>query len=959
MRSISTVKPAAISPKLRALEPLIAVFLTLLIVPSAQAAFSIGTFTVAAKKANGSAETRAGAHPYSLEAGFALDTEAGAQRLRDLTVQMPPGMLINPTAVAECSEAAFHKARSSSKPGSLSGESCPDSSQVGVIEVNVGGTVRYFGLFNLVSPFGRAAAIGASPFGTPVVFTVQVREGDSGLDLRLAGLPQSLDLRSLHLTIWGTPWWGNAKPSETHDPQRGNCLNEETGGSLASTCQVLGPGVQEPESLIKSYITLPTTPCATPPAFQAEATSWQGAQAQATAAIAALINCNKSLSTLTVQLMTDSAASRTGLAFNLDVNDGGGILNPGGIARPAIKTAISSLPEGLTVNPSLGAGLGTCAEADFARETAASEPGTGCPNASKIGTVTVEGALGLAEPLQGSVYLATPYHNPYGSLLSVYMLARSARRGIIVRSRGHLDPDPHSGRILGTFDELPRLLYTHFTLTLREGQRSTLVSPATCGPYISDLQIASWAEPTTFRHETSAFSINHGLSGGACPPGGLAPFAPGLLAGSLNPTAGAHTPFSLRMTRTDADQEITSYSATLPPGLLADLRGIPICPDAAIDAARARTGIHGAQEELDAPSCPAASEIGHTLAGYGVGGTLAWAPGALYLAGPYHGAPISTVAIDSALIGPFDLGVVVVRSAIRVDPLTTQVSIDSAGSDPIPHIIRGIPLHLRDIRVHVDRPDFTRNPTSCNPTQVLSTLTGAAADLFSPADDSTATSTQRYQVLNCTVLPFRPKLKFRFTSGFKRRAFPSLRTELRTNPGEANLHFVSVTLPRTEFIAQEHLRNFCTKAQFAAGACPPDSVYGRARAFTPLLDEPLEGPVYLRSSSGGGLPNMVFALSGRGGVRTEVVGKIDSVHESLRATFTDLPDAPVSKFVMTLYGGKKGLIQNEKNICTFPQFANARLIGQNNTGEAIKPHLETRCPKKKSKRANHRHGDPR
>ncbi|HET7508821.1 MAG TPA: hypothetical protein VFJ65_01090, partial [Solirubrobacterales bacterium] len=230
---------------------------------AAQAAFGIAGFQAAAKRSDGSAETQAGAHPYVLDAAFDLETEAGTRRLRDLTVHMPPGLLINPTSVNDCAEVDFRTPRSSIKPGSLSGERCPNSSQVGVVRVDVGGTVRWFGLFNLVPPFGTTAAIGASPFGTPLVFDVQAREADAGLDLRLQNVPQGFDLRSIHLTIWGTPWWGNARPNETHDPQRGNCLDEATGGSVASNCQVLGPGIQEPESLIKSYVTLPTTPCGT------------------------------------------------------------------------------------------------------------------------------------------------------------------------------------------------------------------------------------------------------------------------------------------------------------------------------------------------------------------------------------------------------------------------------------------------------------------------------------------------------------------------------------------------------------------------------------------------------------------------------------------------------------------------------------------------------------------------
>jgi hypothetical protein len=915
----------------------------------AQAAFDFEAgaagLSVAALTVSGTPKTEAGTHPYSLRADIALETEAGSRPLRELAVHMPPGLLINPTEVGECGEAEFQQPRSASKPASLSGESCPNTSQVGVVRASVEGTTRWFGLFNLEPPFGAVAAIGASPFGVPLAFTVHAREADAGLDLRLANVPQSFDLRSVQLTIWGTPWWGDkSHPSETHDPQRGNCLDEETGGSLASTCQVLGPGIEAPGGQIKSYLTLPTTPCGVPPAFEAEATSWQGDEAEATATIPALKECNKALTTPKVQLMTDAAAAPTGMVFSLDVNDGGGILNPGGIARPAIKTAVASLPEGLTINPSLGAGLGVCSEAEFARETADSEPGAGCPNGAKIGNVTAEGVLGLAEPLRGSLYLAKPYANPFDTLLSVYMLARSPRRGLIVKSQGKIEPDPRSGRLLVTFDNLPRLLYTHFDLTLREGQRSALVSPSACGSYVAGLDIASWAEPTVFKHNASLFLINRGAGGGGCPGSGAPPFAPALLAGSVNPNAAARTPFYLRMARADSEQEITSYSATFPPGLLAKIAGVGECSDAAIAAAKARTGPQGGAEELERPSCPASSLIGRTQAGYGVGGVLAYAPGALYLAGPYHGAPLSIVAIDSALIGPFDLGVVVVRSAIRIDPRSAQASIDSAGSDPIPHILAGIPLHLRDIRVYVDRPNFTVNPTSCDRMEVASTLGGAGADPFDVADDSLATSIQRFQVLNCTLLGFKPKLGFSFRGGYRRGAYPSLRATYVPRPGDANLSSASVTLPPAVFLAQNHIRTVCTRPQFRAGNCPGGSIYGHATATTPLMEEPLSGPVILRASSNR-LPDMVASLRGRG-IEIEVVGSIDSSRGGTRATFDNLPDAAVTKFTMSLFGKKKSVLQLGGSLCAKPQHALARFIAQSNATEVLHPVLRAKCPKR-------------
>lgn len=904
-------------------------------------------FEVAAENADGSPSALAGSHPWALRARFALQAAGGQGegRLRDLRLRLPPGLLVNPTALGECQAAAFATPRVSPYEESASGESCPPGSQVGVARVRLaGGGERSFGLFSLVAPFGVAAALGFAPFGVPVEIDARLREGDAGVDLAIEGLSQALDLRGLELTIWGTPWLA------AHDPLRGNCLDEQSGGSWAG-CTVFG-SAPAPESLIHSFLTLPTTPCGVPQAFTAAADSWEGAEAAAQATTPALGECHTSLSRVKVQLTGRRAAAPTGLVFNLGVNDGGGILNPAGVARPAIKESVVTLPAGLTINPSLAAGLGTCTEAQLAAETATGEFGAGCPPASKIGTVTVEGALGLEEVMSGSLFLAAPHQNPFGALIGLYLVAKLPRRGMIVTSEGELVPDPATGRLVATFDDLPRLLYTHFTLTLREGQRPPLLSPPLCGSYTAGLENASWAEPTVFGADQSTFAIDAGQGGGPCPTGGAPPFAPGLIAGSLNPQAGAYTPFYLRMTRGDTEQEITSYSATFPPGLLARLAGVATCPDAAIEAARETSGA----AETQSPSCPAASQIGRTLAGYGVGGTLAWAPGNLYLAGPWHGAPLSTVAIDAATIGPFDLGTVVVRQAIRIDPRTVQASLDSQGSDPIPHILAGIPLHLRDIRVYVDRPGFTVNPTNCDPTSVSSTLGGSGADPFSAADDTTAGATERYQLIDCGALGFRPSLAFRLGAS-RHGAYPSLRATYRARPGEANLGALVVRLPPSLFLAQEHIEGVCTRARFAAGSCPADSIYGSATATTPLLEGPLTGPVYLRSSSGP-VPDLVADLHGEG-IEIEVPGRIDALGGAIRATFEGLPDAPVTSFTMTLRGGRHGLLQDAAGLCArkAPR-ATARFLAQDDSTHVTHPRLAAPCPgahRKAPHKRRHRH----
>jgi hypothetical protein len=601
-----------------------------------------------------------------------------------------------------------------------------------------------------------------------------------------------------------------------------------------------------------------------------------------------------------------------------------------------VKTAVVTLPDGMTINPSVGAGLGACSLAGYAAETVSSAPGAGCPNDSKIGDFTVHSPL-FEEAVEGSLFLAAPHANPFGTLLAVYLVAKAPDRGILVKVAGRLDADPQSGRLTATFDNLPQLPYTNLQVHFREGNRSPLATPPACGTYATGLALTPWRAGNVVTN-TSPFAIAAGVGGGPCPAAQI-PFAPGAAAGTLNSAAGRYSPFYLHITRHDTEQEITSYSTTLPPGLLGKLAGIPYCPEAAIAAAKANSGF----AETAHPSCPAATEIGHTVAGFGLGPVLSYAPGGLYLAGPFHGSPFSIVAIDSATVGPFDLGVIVVRSAIKVDPQTAQVSIDSAGSDPIPHIIDGIPIHLSDVRVYISRPNFTLNPTSCDPFTVSSKMNGSGQRFGDPADDPTATATSPFQAFDCASLGFAPKLSLTLKGGTQRGNYPSLRAEVTPRPGDANIGTTTVTLPPSEFLAQNHIDTICTRGQFAREACPSGSVYGRARASSPLLGAPMEGKVYLRSSDHD-LPDLVAALRGGGNdLAIDVVGRIDSSHGGLRGTFETLPDAPVSKFTMTLFGGKHGLLQNSENTCGAPQFATARMVGKNNLGEKLRPRLGIKC----------------
>jgi hypothetical protein len=515
---------------------------------------------------------------------------------------------------------------------------------------------------------------------------------------------------------------------------------------------------------------------------------------------------------------------------------------------------------------------------------------------------------------------------------------------VLVRLAGKVIPNPETGQLVTTFDGLPQLPYSSFNVHFRDGQRTPLATPATCGSYSSEVLLSPWLEPASQAVFPSAMELETGIGGGACPTG-VPPFHPRSTAGTMNRSAGAYTPYYLHITRTDAEQEITSYSATLPPGLLGKLKGLPYCPEAAIEEAKRNSGFG----ELRNPSCPAASSIGHTVSGYGLSSVLAYAPGGLYLAGPYHGAPLSIVAIDSATVGPFDLGVIVVRSAIRIDPRTAQVVIDSVGSDPIPHIVGGIPLHLRDIRVYIDRPNFTLNPTSCKRYNAEASLTGSGASFASPNDDPTASAGTPFQVSNCSALDFVPRFNLFLTGGTHRGDFPALKAVVKPRPGHANIAKAVVTMPPSVFLAQEHIGTVCTRVQFAAKKCPEASLYGHAKAITPLLGQPLEGPVYLRSSDNT-LPDVVADLSGAG-VRIEVDGRIDNAGSRMRATFEDLPDAPVKSFTMNLKGGKKGILVVSDDLCTAKAHAEAQMTAQNNHLLVLRPRPQSRCTRAETKEA--------
>jgi hypothetical protein len=608
----------------------------------------------------------------------------------------------------------------------------------------------------------------------------------------------------------------------------------------------------------------------------------------------------------------------------------------------------------MTINPSVGEGLDVCTPADLERETLQSDPGEGCPNASKVGVLHTEFDV-VDEDIDGSIFLGQQddprttkpgAENPFDSLIALYFVIRNENLGVLAKLPVLVEPDPLTGKLLVTLDDIPQFPFSHFNAHLREGIRAALVTPPTCGTHTTETKFYPWSDPDNPRTVFSDFQITSGVGGGPCPPGGLPPFHPDYEAGSINNNAGSFSPFNMRLVRNDGEQNMTKFSSVLPPGVLGSLAGVAKCPDVAVPVAKSKQG----RDEIALPSCPANSLIGHTLAGAGVGGALTYVKGYVYLAGPYKGAPLSVIAITPAVAGPFDAGTVAVRLGLDLNSKTAEVEVDGAASDPIPHILKGIVLKLRDLRVYVDRPNFTLNPTSCEESSAKAKLFGSFLNVIDPADDVPVDLATRYQAANCLNLGFDPKLGLRLKGGTKRGGHPGLRAVYTPKKGDANIEGLVVRLPRSAFLDQAHIRTICTRVQYAAEACPKAAQYGYIRAWTPLLDEPLQGPVWLRSSNNK-LPDLVFDLKGL--VDIEVAVRIDSARGGIRATLKDAPDAPLSRVVLNMQGGKKGLIINSRNLCARKSRANLKSTGHNGKLDTKNPVMRPQCKRRKAKRSSH------
>jgi hypothetical protein len=840
--------------------------------------------------------------------------ERPTNELEYVRVELPVGLSVNPGATERCPIATFEAAAGGCPTGSMVGESGVTASVIGLTTSPPIPGLTAVPVYNLMPQQGQAARFGLELLGNEVFlegdiastgdyhegFTIKVPKA---LPLPLGPLEAIVSGLILKNRLVFNGRAGDGTFLTTPSTCRGRAFLES--GSEYSTLlkaasyEEIEAGESFPSGA-GEYLESPIPPGTSPK------------------------SCNTIPYTPSLAVAPGTAETNSPAAAQVTVAVPH-IQKAEGQDDSATKEASVTLPAGMGINPSAAAApnnLKTCENGQFALHSAA--PIT-CPAESKIGTATIVAAALPEGNLEGNVYIGKQESTDpaSGNEYRVFIDADSARYGVDVRLLGHVVADPVTGQLTTMITEVPQVPFTSFKLDLVGGQRSVLSSPPTCGPATSGARMTPYSgnAPAT---PTGAFTLQTKPGGGACPASLAArSFAPSFAAAPKSDAAGAFSPLHMSITRGNGQQELKGASITLPPGMIGKLAGIPYCPASSLAAAAASSGATQAAHS----SCPSKSEVGTATVQAGTAATPLSIAGKVFLSGPYHGAPLSLAVVTPATAGPFDLGTVVVRVALFVDPETTQVT---AVSDPIPDVFGGAQLSIRSVAIDLSKKEFTLNPTSCAKLATTATLNGGGANPASPSAWSSFNASVPFQTSNCQALKFRPKLTTRFLGGVDqthRAGHPKLRATLVARSGDANIARATLTLPRSELIDQSHIKTICTRVQLAAHECPRKAVYGYARAESPLLEQQLAGPVYLVSSDHT-LPDLLADLEGQ--VDVQLHGVIKSVKGGrIRTTFSPIPDVPVSKFVLTMQGGKKGLLENSRDLCTHRYFSKLNFLAQN------------------------------
>jgi hypothetical protein len=843
-----------------------------------------------------------------------LGTQFPVGKPKDIRVDLPVGLSVNPSATPQCALATFE---AGSCPGNtVVGTSALTLSAAGLVLQPIEGVTR-IPVYNLVPEAGHPALFGFTAAGQRVYLKADIDwAGDyhEGFTIAVPEPPLG-ELLKNRLTFNGRAGDGTFLTNPS------TCLDSSAPGNGGIYSTLLrADSVSQPNPSFpagSSYFESPLpsgvmpTGCASVPFDPSVTVDGNG-------------------------VATDSPAGPTvtlSIPFKREAE---------AINDSTVREASVALPVGTGLNPSAAPKLGFCTDEQFGKGT--TRP-IACPANSRIGTAAIEAPQLPAGSLTGAVYLGSQLNREpeSGGEYRVFVDAASSRYGVDVRLVGSVIANKSTGALVAVFKELPQVSFTAVRIAFDPGL-GALSSPPICAS-----SAASTVTPysgTAPRAPVGTLTLTQAPGGGPCAKSmGERPFAPSVSAAPASAKAGAFTSFQLQIGRTDGQQELKGFDLTLPPGATAKIAGVPYCEPGEFERAN---GMSGAAEQK-AWSCSGRSEIGVATILAGTGASPLKIEGKAFLSGPYMGAPLSAVVITPALAGPFDLGNVVVRAPLDLDPETGQIET----SAQVPDVFGGAKLDIRQIQVNLNAKEFTLNGTSCNKSTTVGQVAGGGSDPTNPAAWSHVNVSVPFQNEGCDALDFGPHLKLRLSGQTRRAGHPKLQATLTTTEGQSNLALASVALPHAIFLDQASLGTVCTRPQFAAGQCPAKSVYGYARAYSPLVSKPLEGPVYLRSSNNT-LPDMVADLKGQ--VDIVLDGRIDTFKGGIRTTFAGIPDLPVSKFEITVPGGKHGLLQASTNLCKKPVKGVIGLQGQN--GKQLTQHvrIQRSCKRKAHKKHRSHHG---
>jgi hypothetical protein len=850
--------------------------------------------------------TQAAGHPRFGITDFELNTNpttgAPEGKIKELRVDIPPGLSVNPFATPQCTPTQL-----------TSAIGCPSDTQVGEARLKVH--------FLAVIPAEITAPVYnmEPPPGTPLEAAFTPAPGE--FVHIVGGIDWSGDYHEF-FTIQKIPN-GIAELVESRLIFFGE---KELGGELP-------------------FITMPSS-CLGPQTSHLKVASYEGGEDSSSFTTPVGVSgCDKvpfksqiAVAPATAQSdRPDAATVEVKLPQNADAN---------GINSSTVDDAHVTLPEGMTLNPSAANGLEACSDAQFGNGT--TNP-VQCPAGSQIGTVTIETPNLPPGSLTGGVYVGQPLENEpqdgplapeSGREYRIFMDGEAPGYGVSVRLLGMVSASAASGRLTTAVLENPQIPFRDFIVKL-DGSHVPLANPllgtptagapgagASCGLASPSAVFAPYsANPPSLSLAGSPFAVDFDGKGGACP--SPLPFAVGQSAQSQPSTGGSATSFTLGLTREDGNQYMSRVATTLPPGLVAKVPAVVQCGEA----------------EAASDKCPAASQIGTASVSAGSGPNPLTLSGAVYFTGPYAGAPFGLlVAVPAEKVGPYDYGTVLTRATVSIDPYSARVTVAST----LPTIVGGVPLRLKAITVSVDRPGFMLNPTNCG---VLATET-----LLTSTFGQSALVSTPFQATNCGALPFKPLFSASTSAKTSRRNGASLTVKVGYPAGpQANIRSVFAQLPKQLPSRLSTLNKACPQATFNAdpAACPPQSRVGSAGATTPTLPGALTGTAFFVSNGGAAFPNLDIVLNGPNRIEIVLVGATNIARGITSSTFASIPDVPVSSFELKLPTGPFSALTAHGSLCAQRLFMSTTIAAQN--GAAVRQNTRIRVAGCRHRHHRHRH----